>query len=75
MSLFFPDIKKQFSVPPTSVRVEAGGRAEIRCSAPSGVPLPSLEWLKNGVPLISDTSVLVTAEGSILINHASMQVS
>lgn len=57
------------------MRVEAGGRAEIRCSAPSGVPTPTLEWLKNGIQLIPDTSVLVTAEGSILINHASMQVS
>lgn len=60
---------------PQSVRVEVGGRSEIRCSAPDGLPLPTLQWLKNGVPLVSDTSVLVTAEGSVLITHASMQVS
>lgn len=69
------DIKKQFSVMPQSVHVEVGARSEIRCSAPEGLPLPTLQWLKNGVPLVSDTSVLVTAEGSVLITHASMQVS
>lgn len=69
-----PDIQKQFSIPPQSVRVEGGGRSEIRCGVPSGLPLPTLQWLKNGVPLVPDESVLVSAEGSVLITHASMQV-
>lgn len=68
------DIKKQFSIPPQSVRVEAGGRSEIRCGAPSGVPQPTLQWLKNGLHLVPDSSVLMTAEGNILISHASLQV-
>lgn len=74
-SFCFSDIKKQFSIPPVSVRVEAGGRSEIRCGAPSGVPKATLLWLKNGAPLMSDSSVLVTAEGYVLITHASLQVS
>lgn len=73
--VLFSDIKKQFSIPPVSVRVEAGGRSEIRCGAPSGVPQATLQWLKNGAPLMSDSSVLVTAEGNVLITHASLQVS
>lgn len=81
ISIFFSsppacaDIKKQFSIPPQSARVELGGRTEIRCGAPSGLPLPTLQWLKNGMELVPDDAVLVTADGSLLIAHASMQVS
>lgn len=69
------DIKKQFKVPPQSVRVEAGAPAEISCSAPAGVPAPKIQWLKNGSPLIQDSTVLVTGEGNILVTHAALPVS
>lgn len=68
------DIQKQFAPPPQSQRVELGGRAEIRCGAPRGLPTPAIAWLKNDQPLVSDAATLITAEGSVLITHASMQV-
>lgn len=70
----FSDLKKPFKISPQSIRVEAGGRAEITCSPPLGVPTPKIHWLKNGSPLLQDSSVLVTGEGSVLITHASMTV-
>lgn len=74
-SLSFIDLKKSFQkVSPQSIRVEAGGRAEITCSPPNGVPKPKILFLKNGSPLIQDASVMVTSEGSVLITHASMTV-
>lgn len=72
--LFISDIKKQFTIPPQSVRVEAGGRVEIRCGAPEGIPKPKIQWLKNGSPLVQDSSVLVTNEGHILVSHAELPV-
>lgn len=48
---FCADLKKQFSLQPQSQRVELGARVEIRCGLPSGMPLPTLHWLKNGAPL------------------------
>lgn len=75
ISLFqFADIKKQFTIPPQSVRVESGSRAEIRCGAPEGIPKPKIQWLKNGMPIVQDSSVLVTNEGHILISHAELPV-
>ncbi|XP_043256732.1 netrin receptor UNC5C-like isoform X2 [Colletes gigas] len=44
-------LKKHFLSPPYSVSVEAGRNAELRCSAPLGVPQPKVYWLKNGSPL------------------------
>lgn len=70
----FSDIKKQFTIAPQSVRVEAGGRAEIRCGAPEGIPKPKIQWLKNGSPIVQDSSVLVTNEGHILVSHAELPV-
>lgn len=69
-----PDLRKQFRVSPQSIRVEAGIRAEIACSSPLGVPLPQIHWLKNGSPLIQDSTALVTGEGSVVITRASMTV-
>lgn len=71
---FFADIKKQFTTPPLPMRVEAGGRAEIRCGAPEGIPKPKIQWLKNGSPIAQDSSVLVTNEGHVLISHAELPV-
>lgn len=71
---YFADIKKQFTTPPQAMRVEAGGRAEIRCGAPEGIPKPKIQWLKNGSPIAQDSSVLVTNEGHVLISHAELPV-
>lgn len=97
------DLKRHFSLQPQSQRVELGARVEIRCGLPSGMPLPTLHWLKNGAPLqeqqpqlqqqhdqqaaaladassllsstSSSTSAIVTADGNVLIQRATLNVS
>lgn len=51
-----------------------GGRAEIHCNPPNGAPPPKITWLKNNAALQADGPALVTAEGNILVSHATIQV-
>lgn len=67
-------MKKQFRIAPQSIRVEAGVRAEIQCSSPLGVPQPKIQWLKNGAPLTQDSSIMVSADGNILVTRAELKV-
>lgn len=71
--IFFPDLKKQFEVNPTSTRVEVGHRTELRCVPPVGLPPPRIYWLRGGQPLQTDTSIIVSTEGHLLISQARTQ--
>ena len=68
-----PDLKKQFDSPPYSQTVEMDHQAELRCHAPAGVPPPQIYWLRNGLPLETDTNVIVSSEGHLLISQARLQ--
>ncbi|XP_018318917.1 netrin receptor unc-5-like [Agrilus planipennis] len=66
-------LKKQFEVSPMSSRVEIGHQMELRCVPPAGLPPPRVYWLRGGQPLMSDTDVLVSSEGHLLIGQARPQ--
>ncbi|XP_046664969.1 netrin receptor UNC5C-like isoform X2 [Homalodisca vitripennis] len=66
-------LKKHFEVPPYSQSVEMDHQAELRCHAPPGVPPPQIYWLRNGLPLETDTNVIVSSEGHLLISQARLQ--
>lgn len=67
------DLRKQFESPPYSVSVEAGQGTELRCLPPVGVPSPRVFWLRNGVPLDTDsTTLLISSEGHLLVNQAKL---
>ncbi|XP_045470245.1 netrin receptor UNC5B [Harmonia axyridis] len=66
-------LKKQFDVNPESTRVEIGHQMELRCVAPMGMPPPRIYWLRGGQPLQSDTTMLVSSEGQLLISQARPQ--
>lgn len=46
-----------------------GKSVEIRCLPPDGEPKPSIYWLKDGLKLITNKRVLISHEGSLLINE------
>lgn len=58
---------------PVSTRVEIGHQMELRCAAPMGMPPPRIYWLRGGQPLQSDTTMLVSSEGQLLISQARPQ--
>lgn len=66
-------LKKQFEANPVSTRVEIGHQMELRCVAPMGVPPPRIYWLRGGQPLQTDTTVVVSSEGHLLIGQARPQ--
>lgn len=70
---FVSVLKKTFDVNPTSTRVEIGHQMELRCVPPAGVPPPRIYWLRDGQQLLSDTDVLVSSEGHLLIGQARPQ--
>lgn len=55
------------------VKVELGHHTELKCIAPQGMPPPRVYWLRGGQMLQSDSSVLVTTEGHLLIGEARTQ--
>lgn len=69
----FTDLKKQFEVNPVSTKVEIGQQMELRCVPPVGLPPPRIYWLRGGQPLQTDTSILVSSEGHLLIGQARTQ--
>lgn len=75
--LFLPlsDIRKTFTISPTSIRAQLGGRAELQCSAPSALPPAKIAWYKNNVPITPEHPIVITPEGSLHIEQISLQVS
>lgn len=55
----------------TEVPVIVNNALELRCEA-SGIPTPSLTWLKDGRPLTDSLRVL---QGGVVLRVASAQVS
>lgn len=74
---FFADLRKQFVTPPVAVNVELYGQTSLRCLGPQGAPPAHISWMKNGNPLIPGTSstMLVSAEGHLLVSQATLQVN
>lgn len=58
---------------PVSTRVEIGQQMELRCVPPAGLPPPRVYWLRGGQPLQTDTAILVSSEGHLLIGQARAQ--
>lgn len=54
-------------------RVEIGHQMELKCMPPVGMPPPRVYWLRGSQVLQSDTAVLVTSEGHLLIGQARTQ--
>lgn len=74
MLILFTDLKKQFEVTPESKHmVEIGHQVDLKCMPPVGMPPPNVYWLRNGQLLQSNTDVLVTSEGHLLIGQARAQ--
>ncbi len=73
-SRFFPDLRKQFEVPPYSQQVAKGGQVEVRCHPPRGKPPPKVYWLQNGRKIDPnlDKNFLVTAEGHLIVVAARL---
>ncbi|XP_006558294.2 netrin receptor UNC5C isoform X6 [Apis mellifera] len=66
-------LKKQFESPPYSVSVEAGQSTELRCLPPVGVPPPRVYWLRNNVPVDTESdTLLVSSEGHLLVGQAKL---
>ena len=69
----FTDLKKQFEFAPVSQNVEIDRQVELRCVPPVGFPPPQMYWFKNGVPLETDTSTIVSSEGHLILAQARLQ--
>ncbi|XP_076228711.1 netrin receptor UNC5C isoform X3 [Nomia melanderi] len=66
-------LKKQFESPPYSVSVEAGQSTELRCLPPVGIPSPRVYWLRNNVPVDTESdTLLVSSEGHLLVGQAKL---
>lgn len=77
---FRADIRKPFAVQPLSMRVHEGNRTEFQCAGPRGVPAPTVDWLRNGVPVVRNDSaaaaaVTLAANGSLIIARTALKVS
>nr|CAD7199716.1 unnamed protein product [Timema douglasi] len=66
-------LNKHFEAPPYSQAVEVGGSVELRCHPPLGVPPPTVYWLKNSAPLETDTNLIVSSEGHLLVGQARLE--
>ncbi|CAD7076930.1 unnamed protein product [Hermetia illucens] len=66
-------IRKTFTISPTSIRAQLGGRAELQCSAPSALPPAKIAWYKNNVPITPEHPIVITPEGSLHIEQISLQ--
>nr|CAD7433020.1 unnamed protein product [Timema monikensis] len=67
------NLNKHFEAPPYSQAVEVGGSVELRCHPPLGVPPPTVYWLKNSAPLETDTNLIVSREGHLLVGQARLE--
>lgn len=53
--------------------VEAGQSTELRCLPPLGVPPPRVYWLRNNIPVDTESdTLLVSSEGHLLIGQAKL---
>ncbi|XP_062546634.1 netrin receptor unc-5-like [Armigeres subalbatus] len=66
-------LKKNFILPSTKLRAEAGTKLEIKCAAPKGYPKPQITWLKNNFTLSSSPLLSFSSDGNILISAVKLQ--
>ncbi|XP_055637390.1 netrin receptor unc-5-like [Toxorhynchites rutilus septentrionalis] len=66
-------LKKNFILPSTKVRSEAGTKLEIGCTAPKGYPKPQITWLKNNFSLTSSPLLSFNSEGNIVLSSVRLQ--
>ncbi|XP_070140633.1 netrin receptor unc-5 isoform X2 [Drosophila kikkawai] len=59
-------IRKSFNQSPTSLRLELGSRAELRCEPPGGFPEPKLTWHKNNAVITAESEPGISVTGGIL---------
>ena len=53
--------------------MEAGQSTELRCLPPVGVPPPRVYWLRNNVPVDTESdTLLVSSEGHLLVGQAKL---
>lgn len=83
-TVLYAYLKKQFTAAPYATRIALGEQAELRCLPPSGVPPPTVTWLRNGQPLATGgggggggeaaavSSVFVSGEGHLLVSRARL---
>lgn len=67
-----PDLRKEFQVPPFSLKTTVGQQVEMRCIAPRGVPPPRISWLKDGQPINdkADTNFIQSGDGHLIVVSA-----
>lgn len=53
--------------------VESGQSTELRCLPPVGVPPPRVYWLRNNIPVDTESdTLLVSSEGHLLVGQAKL---
>ncbi|XP_063959464.1 hemicentin-1-like isoform X2 [Lytechinus pictus] len=57
----------QFVVHPVDITVDPGSKVRLDCEA-SGDPMPSIQWQKDGSPLVLETNIEVLSNSSIVID-------
>ncbi|XP_039482565.1 netrin receptor unc-5 isoform X2 [Drosophila santomea] len=67
-------IRKSFNQSPTSLRLELGSRAELRCDPPGGFPEPKLTWHKNNALITADSEPGISVSaGTLLFRQVALQ--
>ncbi|XP_046665432.1 netrin receptor UNC5C-like [Homalodisca vitripennis] len=68
-------LQRQFLTVPHPEKVEVDHQVEMQCLPPSGLPSPTVRWLRNGVPVEPDANVIISSEGHLLIGQARVSDS
>lgn len=55
-AIFLLVLRDEFKIEPRDVRVASGEPALLECSAPKGVPDPSVHWTKDGQTLDAEVN-------------------
>ncbi|XP_016972504.2 netrin receptor unc-5 isoform X2 [Drosophila rhopaloa] len=67
-------IRKSFNQSPTSLRLELGSRAELRCEPPGGFPEPKLTWHKNNAVITADAEPGISVSaGTLTFRQVALQ--
>ncbi|XP_016940999.3 netrin receptor unc-5 [Drosophila suzukii] len=67
-------IRKSFNQSPTSLRLELGSRAELRCEPPGGFPEPKLTWHKNNAVITADNEPGISVSaGTLTFRQVALQ--
>ena len=64
LTFYFTVLRDEFRLMPVDTRVASGDTAILKCIPPRGNPKPRLQWLKNGQPLLSSSSNLISTDSS-----------